>query len=59
MMREKTGGQASLHLNFSHWEMMNGDMYDVTSKLNQTLVSLRIQQELSGEVPKLDTYLDK
>lgn len=58
-IREQTSGQAFPQLNFSHWEIMNGDPLDPNSKVGQIVRQVRKRKGLSDEIPTLDKFLDK
>ena len=58
-LRSKTSGQAFLQCVFSHWELVNGDVNDVNSKIRQMIDEVRKQKDLESEIPKLENYLDK
>jgi len=58
-IREATSGQAFPQLSFSHWEVMNGDPLDPTSKVGKLVRAVRKRKGLKEDIPSLNEYLDK
>merc|ERR1712000_575026 len=58
-LRSHTGGQAFPQCVFDHWQMMNGDPLDATSKVGQIIQGIRKRKGLKEEIPALDNYLDR
>jgi len=58
-LRQNTGGQAFPQCVFDHWQVLNGDPYDSTSKTRQILDDIRKRKGLKEGMPDLDQYLDK
>jgi elongation factor 2 len=58
-LRSNTGGQAFPQCVFDHWQTMNGDATDFTSKPGQIVKTIRERKGLKEGIPPLDNYLDK
>jgi len=58
-LRSHTGGQAFPQCVFDHWQQMNGDPLDGTSKVGQIVTGIRKRKGLKEEVPALDNYMDR
>jgi len=58
-LRSNTGGQAFPQCVFDHWQVMQGDPFDATSKPGAVVVSARARKGLKEGIPPLDNYLDK
>lgn len=58
-LRQATGGQAFPQMVFDHWETMNGDPLDTSSKPGAIVVETRKRQGLKAEVPGYEEYYDK
>ena len=58
-LRQNTGGQAFPQCVFDHWQVLNGDPYDNTSKTRQILDDTRKRKGLKEGMPDLEQYLDK
>merc|ERR1712093_302169 len=58
-LRSHTGGQAFPQCVFDHWQTMNGDPLDATSKVGQIIQSIRKRKGLKEDVPALDNYMDR
>jgi len=58
-LRQNTGGQAFPQCVFDHWQVLNGDPYDSTSKTRQILDDTRKRKGLKEGMPDLEQYLDK
>jgi len=58
-LRSNTGGQAFPQCVFDHWQNMNGDPLDKTSKVGQIVTDTRKRKGLGEEPFPLDHFLDK
>jgi len=58
-LRQNTGGQAFPQCMFDHWQIMQGDPLDLTSKVGQIVQVTRSRKGLAQEPFALDKYLDK
>jgi len=58
-LRQETGGQAFPQCVFDHWQMMQGDPLDPTSKVFEIVRGTRVRKGLAPEPFGLDHYLDK
>jgi len=58
-LRSHTGGQAFPQCVFDHWQVMNGDPLDATSKIGQIVAGIRKRKGLKEEIPALENYLDR
>ena len=58
-LRSNTGGQAFPQCVFDHWQNMQGDPVDPTSKVGQIVAASRKRKGLSPAPFPLDYYLDK
>jgi len=58
-LRQETGGQAFPQCVFDHWQNMQGDPLDPTSKVFEIVKNTRIRKGLAPEPFDLDKYLDK
>jgi len=58
-LRQNTGGQAFPQCMFDHWQIMQGDPLDSTSKVFQIVQDTRKRKGLAIEPFSLDKYLDK
>jgi len=58
-LRSHTGGQAFPQCVFDHWQTMNGDPLDASSKVGQIITNIRKRKGLKEEVPALDNYMDR
>jgi len=58
-LRSNTGGQAFPQCVFDHWQNMQGDPLDKTSKVGQIVTATRKRKGLSEEPFPLDHFLDK
>eukprot|EP01137_Pigoraptor_chileana_P031525 Opistho-2@19440 len=58
-LRSHTGGQAFPQCVFDHWQILPGDVFDVTSKPRQVVEGCRKRKGLKEGVPDLDQYYDK
>ncbi|KAI9363456.1 P-loop containing nucleoside triphosphate hydrolase protein [Zopfochytrium polystomum] len=58
-LRAATGGQAFPQSVFDHWQIMNGDVLQKGSKLEELVLGVRKRKGLKVEMPKFDDYYDK
>jgi elongation factor 2 len=58
-LRSATGGQAFPQCVFDHWQVMQGDPFDPSTKSAEVLQLTRKRKGLKAEVPPLDSFLDK
>nr|XP_054756306.1 translation elongation factor 2-like [Lytechinus pictus] len=58
-LRSNTGGQAFPQCVFDHWEKMNDDPLDPTTKSGAIVTGIRKLKGSQENVPSLDKYLDK
>lgn len=58
-IREQTSGQAFPQMVFDHWEIMNGDPLDPTTKVGQIVRATRKRKGLPDEIPALSDLIDK
>lgn len=58
-LRSNTGGQAFPQCVFDHWQILQGDPNDLTSRPCQVVAEIRKRKGLKEGIPALDNYLDK
>ncbi|CAF5183817.1 unnamed protein product, partial [Rotaria magnacalcarata] len=58
-LRSNTGGQAFPQCVFDHWQVMNQDPFDPTSKIRQIVNDIRKRKGLKEGIPPLEDYYDK
>ena len=58
-LRSNTGGQAFPQCVFDHWQVMNQDPFDESSKIRQIINDIRKRKGLKEGIPPLDDYYDK
>jgi elongation factor 2 len=58
-LRSNTGGQAFPQCVFDHWQMLNQDPFDDSSKIRQIINEIRKRKGLKEGIPSLDDYYDK
>ena len=58
-LRSLTSGQAFPQSNFSHWEIINQDPFDVKSQAYEITMNIRKRKGLKQELPILSDYIDK
>lgn len=58
-LRSNTGGQAFPQCVFDHWQILQGDPQDSTTKIAQIVSDTRKRKGLKEGIPALDNYLDK
>ena len=58
-LRAATSGRAFPQCVFDHWEMMNGDPYEVGTKAQILVESIRARKGLRPGIPGLENFIDK
>lgn len=58
-LRQLTSGQAFPQCVFDHWEIINQDPFDKTSKAYTITMNIRKRKGLKQELPNLADYIDK
>jgi len=58
-LRSHTSGQAFPQCVFDHWQVLQGDPFDKTSKAGQVVEITRKRKGLNLEIPPLDRFFDK
>lgn len=58
-LRSHTGGQAFPQCVFDHWQQMNTDPLDPTSRTGTIVTGIRQRKGSKLEIPTLDNFLDK
>ena len=58
-LRSNTGGQAFPQCVFDHWQILNDDPIDTTSKSGVIVTTTRKRKGLSEAIPALEKFLDK
>lgn len=58
-LRSNTGGQAFPQCVFDHWQVMNGDATDFTTKPGIIVKTIRERKGLKEGIPALENYFDK
>ncbi len=58
-LRSNTGGQAFPQCVFDHWQVLNQDPFEETSKIRQIINDIRKRKGLKEGIPSLDDYYDK
>lgn len=59
MLRQNTGGQAFPQMIFSHWQMVNGEAYDIGSQCNTIILGVRERKGLKAVLPDFADFYDK
>jgi len=59
LLRQNTSGQAFPQMIFSHWSLVNGDVYDVQSQAYSICMQVRERKGLKKELPDFNEYYDK
>jgi len=59
LLRQNTGGQAFPQMIFSHWQILNGDVYDEKSQAHSIALGVRERKGLKDGLPKFADYYDK
>jgi len=58
-LRSNTGGQAFPQCVFDHWQILQGDPMDPSTKPAEIVTTTRKRKGLKEGIPSLDSYLDK
>jgi len=58
-LRSNTSGQAFPQCVFDHWQVLQGNPLDLSSKANQVALATRKRKGVKVEIPALDTFYDK
>jgi len=58
-LRSQTSGQAFPQCVFDHWQIVQGDPLDSSSKASTIVLTTRKRKGLKESIPPLDHYLDK
>jgi len=58
-LRSHTSGQAFPQCVFDHWQVLQGDPFDKTTKAGQVIEVTRKRKGLVAEIPPLDRFFDK
>jgi elongation factor 2 len=58
-LRSHTSGQAFPQCVFDHWQILQGDPLDTSSKAFTTVMGVRKRKGIALEIPPLDRFLDK
>jgi elongation factor 2 len=58
-LRSHTSGQAFPQCVFDHWQILQGNPFDTTSKAYTAVMGVRKRKGLALEIPPLDKFLDK
>jgi elongation factor 2 len=58
-LREMTSGRAFPQCVFSHWQIINSDPFETTSKAGILVEQIRKRKGLAKDIPSLDLFLDK
>jgi elongation factor 2 len=58
-LRAATSGRAFPQCVFDHWEMLNGDPFEATSKAGAIVENTRKRKGLKAGIPTLDNFIDK
>ena len=59
LLRQNTSGQAFPQLIFSHFQSLNGDIYDEGSQVNEVVMAVRKRKGLKNSLPNFTDYFDK
>jgi elongation factor 2 len=59
VLRAATSGQAFPQMIFSHWQIVNGDLYDEGSSAQKICMEVRKRKGLKLTMPKFADYYDK
>jgi len=59
LLRANTSGQAFPQMIFSHWQIVNGDIYQEGSSANKLCMSVRERKGLKMVMPKFGDYYDR
>ena len=58
-LRAATSGRAFPQCVFDHWEEMNGDPFEASSKAAANVAAIRARKGLREGIPSLDNFVDK
>jgi len=58
-LRSNTSGQAFPQCVFDHWKIVQGDVFDPSTKSYEIVMGIRKRKGMPEEVPPLDRFLDK
>lgn len=58
-LRSNTGGQAFPQCVFDHWQVLQGNPLDPSTKPAQIVAEIRKRKGLKEQIPGLDNFLDK
>jgi elongation factor 2 len=58
-LRSNTGGQAFPQCVFDHWQILQGDPFEASSKAAQIVAETRKRKGLKEGIPDVNNYLDK
>jgi len=58
-LRSHTSGQAFPQCVFDHWQILQGDPFETSSKAHATVMGVRKRKAIGLEIPPLDRFLDK
>ena len=58
-LRSNTGGKAFPQCVFDHWQILQGDPSEPSSKPFQVVVDTRKRKGLKEGIPALDNFIDK
>jgi elongation factor 2 len=59
LLRANTSGQAFPQMIFSHWQMLNGEVYEEDCQANQVCLAVRKRKGLKEGLPAFGDYYDK
>jgi elongation factor 2 len=59
LLRQNTSGQAFPQMIFSHWQPLNGEMYDEDSQAHSVCLAVRERKGLKEGLPEFGDYYDK
>jgi elongation factor 2 len=54
-----TAGQAFPQCVFSHWQQIQGDVFESETKAGSIVKQIRVRKGLKEGIPALDNYIDK
>jgi elongation factor 2 len=58
-LRSATQGKAFPQCVFDHWQVINSDPYEATTRAGQIVDQIRKRKGLKPGIPELSNYLDK
>jgi elongation factor 2 len=59
LLRQNTSGQAFPQMIFSHWQLVNGDIFEEGSQANRIVFEVRKRKGMKEELPDFADYYDK